>query len=162
MVMNIAKTNAARILDKQKISYELIPYEVDESDLSAVHVAETLNEPIEQVFKTILLRGDKKGLLVCVIPGHLEVDLKAVAKISENKKVEPVAVKELLPLTGYIRGGCSPLGMKKNFPTYIDELALVQPYIFVSAGVRGTQIKITPKDLISVVRATTGNISKKE
>lgn len=158
--MKIVKTNAARILDKQKISYELIPYDVDESDLSAVHVAETLAEPIEQVFKTILLRGDKKGLLVCVIPGHLEVDLKAVAKISENKKVEPVAVKELLPLTGYIRGGCSPLGMKKNFPTYFDENALSQPYIFVSAGVRGLQIKVAPQDLISAVKAITGCISK--
>lgn len=128
--MKIVKTNAARILDRQKISYELIPYDVDESDLSAVHVAETLAEPIEQVFKTILLRGDKKGLLVCVIPGHLEVDLKAVAKISENKKVEPVAVKELLPLTGYIRGGCSPLGMKKKFQLILTKVRFLN-HIFL-------------------------------
>ncbi|MBR4883449.1 MAG: Cys-tRNA(Pro) deacylase, partial [Bacteroidales bacterium] len=117
--MKINKTNAARILDQKKISYELVPYEVDENDLAATHVAEQLGEDIEQVFKTLVLRGDKNGLLVCVIPGDKEVDLKKAAKLSGNKKVEMIAMKELLPLTGYIRGGCTPIGMKKPYPTWI-------------------------------------------
>ncbi len=119
--MKINKTNAARLLDKAKIAYELIPYEVDENDLSAVHVAASLGENIEQVFKTLVLHGDKSGYFVCVIPGEHEVDLKLAAKASGNKKCELIPVKELLPLTGYIRGGCSPIGMKKHFPTYIHE-----------------------------------------
>ena len=141
--MKINKTNAARLLDKAKIAYELIPYEVDENDLSAVHVAASLGENIEQVFKTLVLHGDKSGYFVCVIPGEHEVDLKLAAKASGNKKCELIPVKELLPLTGYIRGGCSPIGMKKHFPTYIH----------VSAGVRGLQIKIAPEDLIRESRA---------
>ena len=112
--MKVNKTNAARLLDKANIVYELIPYQVDESDLAATHVAEQLGENIEQVFKTLVLRGDKTGIFVCVIPGNMEVDLKAVAKISGNKSAEMIAMKELLPVTGYIRGGCSPIGMKKQ------------------------------------------------
>ena len=119
--MKINKTNAARLLDKAKITYELIPYEVDEKDLSAVHVAASLGENIEQVFKTLVLHGDKSGYFVCVIPGEHEVDLKLAAKASGNKKCDLIPMKELLPLTGYIRGGCSPIGMKKHFPTYIHE-----------------------------------------
>lgn len=147
------KTNAARLLDKAKISYELIPYEVDEDDLSAVHVAASLGENIEQVFKTLVLQGDKSGYFVCVIPGEHEVDLKLAAKVSGNKKCDLIPVKELLPLTGYIRGGCSPIGMKKHFPTYIHETCMRFPYIYVSGGVRGLQIKLAPEDLIRECRA---------
>ena len=129
--MKINKTNAARLLDKAKIIYELIPYEVDENDLSAVHVAASLGENIEQVFKTLVLHGDKNGYFVCVIPGEHEVDLKLAAKASGNKKCDLIPMKELLPLTGYIRGGCSPIGMKKHFPTYIHETCRKFPYIYV-------------------------------
>ena len=153
MSNKINKTNVARLLDKAKVPYELIPYEVDENDLSAVHVAASLGEDIEQVFKTLVLRGDKIGHFVCVIPGEHEVDLKMAAKASGNKKCEMLPLKELLPTTGYIRGGCSPIGMKKHFPTYIHETCLSFPYIYVSAGVRGLQIKLAPQDLIREARA---------
>lgn len=146
----IQKTNAARLLDSKKIPYELVPYIVDENDLSAVHVAAQLNEPIELVFKTLVLRGDKTGIFVCVIPGAEEVDLKKAAKASGNKSCAMTAMKELLGLTGYIRGGCSPLGMKKPYPTHIHSTALQYDFIYVSAGVRGLQIKINPKQLIEV------------
>ena len=152
------KTNAARLLDKAKIVYELIPYQVDESDLAATHVAEQLGENIEQVFKTLVLRGDKTGIFVCVIPGNREVNLKSAAKISGNKNAEMIAMKELLPTTGYIRGGCSPIGMKKHFPTYFHHTCLNFDYIYVSAGIRGIQIKIDPKDLTSYVSAEIGDI----
>lgn len=149
----INKTNVARLLDKAKVEYELIPYDVDENDLSAVHVAASLGEDIEQVFKTLVLQGDKTGYLVCVIPGEHEVDLKLAAKVSGNKKCDLIPMKELLPLTGYIRGGCSPIGMKKHFPTYIHETCMSFPYIYVSAGVRGLQIKMAPQDLIREAKA---------
>ncbi|WP_431427244.1 Cys-tRNA(Pro) deacylase [Bacteroides hominis] len=151
--MKINKTNAARLLDKAKISYELIPYEVDENDLSAVHVAASLGENIDQVFKTLVLHGDKTGYFVCVIPGDKEVNLKLAAKVSGNKSCDMIPMKELLSVTGYIRGACSPVGMKKYFPTYIHETCLEFPYIYVSAGQRGLQIKIDPKELINEVRA---------
>lgn len=151
--MSSHKTNAARLLDQKKIPYELVAYEVDESDLSAGHVAALLGEPVEQVFKTILLRGDRTGLLVAVVPGDHEVDLKILATVSGNKKVEPVAVKELLPLTGYIRGGCSPIGMKKHFPTFVHESATRYTHIYVSAGVRGLQLKMAPNDLVGIANA---------
>ena len=147
------KTNAARLLDKAKVTYELIPYEVDENDLSAPHVAASLGEDINCVFKTLVLHGDKTGHFVCVIPGEHEVDLKLAAKVSGNKKCDLIPVKELLPLTGYIRGGCSPIGMKKLFPTYIHRTCLDFPYIYVSAGIRGLQLKIAPQDLIREVHA---------
>ena len=115
------KTNAARQLDQLKINYELITYQVDENDLGAAHIAEQLGQPIERLFKTLVLRGDRTGLFVCVIPGAEEVDLKKAAKVTGNKKVEMIHVKELLPLTGYIRGGCSPIGMKKTLPTYFHQ-----------------------------------------
>ncbi len=149
----INKTNAARLLDKAKVAYELIPYEVDENDLSAPHVAAQLGEDINCVFKTLVLHGDKTGHFVCVIPGEHEVDLKLAAKVSGNKKCDLIPVKELLPLTGYIRGGCSPVGMKKLFPTYIHRTCLDFPYIYVSAGMRGLQLKIAPHDLIREVKA---------
>lgn len=149
----INKTNAARLLDKAKVAYELVPYEVDENDLSAVHVAEALGEDIEQVFKTLVLHGDKTGHFVCVIPGEDEVNLKMAAKVSGNKSCEMIHLKELLPLTGYIRGGCSPIGMKKAFPTYIHDSCMQYPFIYVSAGQRGLQLKIAPADLVAQSRA---------
>lgn len=149
----INKTNVARLLDKAKVSYELIPYEVDESDLSAVHVAASLGENVEQVFKTIVLHGEKSGYFVCVLPGDHEIDLKRAAKVSGNKKCELLPMKELLPVTGYIRGGCSPIGMKKHFPTYIHHTAEQYPYIYISAGQRGLQIKLDPADLLREARA---------
>jgi len=146
--MKIEKTNAARLLDKSRTDYELIPYEVDESDLGAVHVAEQLCEPVEKVFKTLVLKGDKSGYFVCVIPGAEEVDLKKAAKVSGNKSCEMIPMKELLPVTGYIRGACSPIGMKKHFPTFIHETCLNFDKIYVSAGKRGLQLFISPQDLI--------------
>lgn len=147
------KTNVARLLDAAGIRYELVPYEYTEEDLSAQHTADELGENIEQVFKTIVLRGDRTGCFVCVIPGNFEVDLKVAARISGNKNCDPLHMKELLPLTGYIRGGCSPIGMKKPFPTFIHESCLLYDYIYVSAGVRGLQLKISPQDLIGYVGA---------
>lgn len=156
--MKINKTNVARLLDKAKIAYELVSYEVDENDLSAIHVAEQLGENIEQVFKTLILHGDKTGYLVCVIPGADEVDLKKAAKVSGNKKCEMIPVKELLPLTGYIRGGCSPIGMKKHFPTYLHQSAKQFDKIYISAGQRGLQVLLAPSDLIREVRAVIADI----
>ena len=153
MKEKINKTNVARLLDKAKVKYELIPYEVDENDLSAIHVAESLGENIEQVFKTLVLHGDKTGYFVCVIPGEHEVNLKLAAKVSGNKKCDLIPMKDLLPLTGYIRGGCSPIGMKKHFPTYIHETCEQFPYIYVIAGIRGLQIKLAPTDLIKESKA---------
>ena len=153
MKEKINKTNAARLLDKAKVKYELIPYEVDENDLSAPHVAESLGENIDQVFKTLVLHGEKSGYFVCVIPGEHEVDLKMAAKVSGNKKCEMIPMKQLLPLTGYIRGGCSPIGMKKHFPTYVHHTCNDFPYVFVSAGVRGLQVKIAPSDLLRIAQA---------
>lgn len=153
MAEKINKTNAARLLDKAKIAYALVPYEVDENDLAATHVARQLGENIEQVFKTLVLKGDKTGIFVCVIPGNGEVNLKLAAKASGNKSAELIHMKELLPVTGYIRGGCSPIGMKKPFPTYFHSSCLDFDVIYVSAGVRGLQIRIAPGDLIGFVGA---------
>ena len=149
------KTNAARLLDAAGIPYELIPYSWSEEDLSAQHVAAQLGEPIEQVFKTLVLRGDRNGEFVCVIPGDMEVDLKVAARISGNKSCEMLKMKELLPTTGYIRGGCSPIGMKKKYPTFCDEVCLLFDEIAVSAGERGHQMILPPEDL---VRLVDGNI----
>ena len=162
----INKTNVARLLDKAKVPYQLVAYEVDENDLSAIHVAAQLGENVEQVFKTLVLHGDKNGYLVCVIPGACEVDLKKAAKVSGNKSCEMIHVKELLPLTGYIRGGCSPIGMKKHFPTYIHQTAeqfdakTAEQFdaIYISAGQRGLQIKLAPGDLIRESRATVADL----
>ena len=149
----INKTNVARLLDTAKVEYELIPYEVDESDLSAVHVAAQLGEDVDRVFKTIVLHGDKSGYFVCVVPGEHEIDLKKAAKVSGNKKCELLPMKELLPVTGYIRGSCSPIGMKKHFPTYLHESAASFDYIYVSAGQRGLQVRLAPGDLLREARA---------
>lgn len=153
------KTNAARILDRMKIPYSLVEYDVDPDNLAADHVAEELGEPIEQVFKTLVLRGDKNGVFVCVVAGNREVDLKKAAKASDNKKAEMIAMKELLPLTGYIRGGCTSIGMKKKFPTFLSEDALEFPFIYVSAGRRGLQLKLSPTDLLKAADAKAADIA---
>lgn len=160
--MKINKTNAARLLDKAKINYELIPYEVDESDLSAIHVAKQLNEPIEQLFKTLILKGDKSGHFVCIIPGAEELDLKLAAKVSGNKSCQMILMKDLLSVTGYIRGACSPIGMKKKYPTYIHSTSENFEFIYISAGQRGLQIKIAPSDLIKVIEATISILVEKK
>lgn len=148
MAKKIEKTNAARLLDKAGIDYNLIPYDFDENDLAVQHVAECLNQPIERVFKTLVLHGDKTGHIVCVVPGNSEVDLKALAKVSGNKKVEMIAMKDLLAVTGYIRGGCSPIGMKKKFPTFFHSTITDFETVYVSAGVRGLQVEISPSGLV--------------
>jgi Cys-tRNA(Pro)/Cys-tRNA(Cys) deacylase len=150
------KTNAVRLLDKAKVPCRLIPYEVDESDLSAVHVAAQLGQPVEQVFKTLVLRGNQSGYFVCIVPGADELDLKKAEKISGNKNCDLIPMKDLLPVTGYIRGACSPVGMKKHFPTYIHETCLDFEFIFVSAGQRGLQLQISPQDLLREAKAETG------
>ena len=149
------KTNAARILDVLGIGYELKTYEVDESDLSAVHVAASVGMPIKMVYKTLVCRGDKNGVLMAVIPGGGELDMKALAAASGNKRVEMVHLKEVFGLTGYIRGGCSPLGAKKDYPVYLDDSALAQSIIAVSAGKRGEQILLKPADLVQAAKAMT-------
>ena len=154
MAKKIEKTNAALLLDRAGIRYNLIPYEFDENDLAAQHVAESLGQDIARVFKTLVLHGDKTGHIVCVVPGNCEVELKALAKASGNKKVEMIAMKDLLQVTGYIRGGCSPVGMKKSFPTYFHSTAMDFDTIYVSAGVRGLQIEIAPGELVKFVRGT--------
>lgn len=156
--MPISKTNAARILDRHHIPYDLIPYPVDENDLSARHIADQLHEDIRQVFKTLVLRGDRIGLFVCVIPGAEEVDLKKAAKASGNKKCELIHQKELLPLTGYIRGGCSPIGMKKQFPTWFHHTCLDQPCIYLSAGQRGLQFRLAARPVIDLIAAQTADL----
>jgi Cys-tRNA(Pro)/Cys-tRNA(Cys) deacylase len=159
MAKKLEKTNAARLLDKAGISYSLIPYEFDENDLAVQHVAECLGQPIEQVFKTLVLHGDRSGYIVCVVPGDSEVDLKALAKASGNKKVEMIAMKDLLGVTGYIRGGCSPIGMKKKFPTYFHSTAMEFERIYVSAGIRGMQLQIAPSELIAFVGGIVADVA---
>ena len=150
------KTNAMRILENMKIAYTPYEYEVDENDLSGVHIAHQIGLPEEQVFKTLVAKGDKTGPIVLVIPCSSELDLKKCAVASGNKRVELIAVKELLGLTGYIRGGCSPIGMKKKFPTYFDETVELFDEITVSAGVRGCQLLVKSTE---IVRASDAHIS---
>ena len=155
---NAKKTNAARILDEKKIEYKLIEYTVDEEHLDAVHVAAEVGLPAAQVFKTLVVRGDKTGPVFAVIPGDGELDLKALAKVSGNKRAELVHLKEVLPLTGYIRGGCSPLGAKKNYQVYLDETCVLWDAIAISAGQRGMQLFLKPDDLIEATGAVVANI----
>ena len=150
----------SRLLEAAKIPFELIEYTVDENDLAAQHVADELGEDINRVFKTLVLRGERHGLFVCVVPGNCEVDLKKAAAAFGVKKVEMIAMKELLPTTGYIRGGCSPVGMKKPLPTFFHQTATDFDSIYVSAGVRGLQLKIAPQALIDFVGATTADLVK--
>ena len=161
MAKKTEKTNAARLLDKAGVKYNLIPYEYDENDLAAQHVADSLGQDIARVFKTLVLHGDKTGHIVCVVPGDMEVNLKALAKVSGNKKVEMIAMKDLLAVTGYIRGGCSPIGMKKRFPTYFHTTAADFETIYVSAGVRGLQIEIAPKALIAFTGSIVADVATK-
>lgn len=139
------------MLEAAGISFRTAEYEVDESDLSGMHVANQLGQPPEQVFKTLVLKGEKTGYLVCCIPVNEELDLKKAARAAKDKKVEMIPMKDLLSVTGYIRGGCSPVGMKKKFPTFIDETAVLFDEIAVSAGIRGAQIIISPDDLCGFV-----------
>lgn len=148
------KTNAARKLDELKIEYKIVEYPVDEEHLDAIHVAQEVGMPPAQVFKTLCVRGDKNGVMFAVIPGDGELDLKALAKVSGNKRAELVALKEVLPLTGYIRGGCSPLGAKKNYPVYMDDSCNNWPEIAISAGQRGMQLVAAPADLQRATNAT--------
>lgn len=147
----MSKTNAIRILESHKIKFETVSYEVDENDLSGETVALKVGADPETVFKTLVCIGDKTGHVVFCIPVTQELNLKKAAAISGNKKIEMIKLKDLLPLTGYIRGGCSPVGMKKLFPTYFNETAQLFENIYLSAGVRGTQIKLSPDDLLKLV-----------
>lgn len=149
------KTNAARMLDQAKIRYRLLAYEVDEDDLSAAHLAAEAGLDIDQVFKTLVLRGDRTGYFVCVIPGGDELDLKRAAKASGNKSCAMIPLKDLQAVTGYIRGGCSPIGMKKAFPTFVHASALDFADIYVSAGQRGLQLDLAPGDLLAATRGAT-------
>ena len=154
------KTNAARFLDSLKINYKLCEYEIEESDLSAESVARKVNLSLEQVFKTLVARGDKTGVLIACIPGNAELDLKAMATVSGNKKVEMVPMKEIQQLTGYIRGGVSPIGTKKHYPIFLDESAMRFPSISISAGARGSQIFISPGDLVKTLDITVCEIGQ--
>ncbi|BBE18735.1 cys-tRNA deacylase YbaK [Aquipluma nitroreducens] len=154
------KTNAARLLDAKSINYELAEYEVNENDLSAVSLAKKIGQDVEQIFKTLVLRGDKTGVFVCVVPGDTEVDLKKAAKVSGNKNCAMVHQKELLGLTGYIRGGCSPLGMKKPYPIYIHETCQLFDLIYISAGQRGLQLKLNPEDIVQMTGAVVCDVAE--
>ena len=158
----MTKTNAMRLLEQAKITYQTSQYDYSEEDLSGVHAAEVLGFDPAMVFKTLVTRGDKTGPVVFVIPVAQELDLKKAAKVSGNKSVAMVHVKELLVLTGYIRGGCSPIGMKKKFPTYVDESALDQTIISISAGMRGKQILLAPQDLLAYLGAKTADLTQNE
>ena len=148
------KTNAIRLIEQAKLVYREAFYDYDENDLSGVHAAQAISMPPEQVFKTLVARGDRNGINVFCIPVCCELDLKKAAKVSGNKKMELVAVKELLPLTGYIRGGCSPVGMKKHYPTFFDETCILWDEIAVSAGARGHQLLIAPDCLVDFVQGS--------
>jgi Cys-tRNA(Pro)/Cys-tRNA(Cys) deacylase len=154
------KTNAARLLDSLSIPYELRDYEVDPDDLAAESVARKIGLPPEQVFKTLVARGDRTGVLLAVVPGDAELDLKALARTTGDRKVEVVPLKEVQPLTGYVRGGVTALAGKKDYPVFVDETVELFDVISVSAGVRGTQILLAPGDYLRAVRGTTGAISK--
>lgn len=149
----MSKTNTVRILETSKIPHTTHEYEVNEDDLTGITVANKIGAEPESVFKTLVAEGDKSGNVVFCIPVTEELNLKKAASASGNKKVEMIKVKELLPLTGYIRGGCSPIGMKKKFPTYIDETAQLFEHIYVSAGIRGMQVNISPDDLLKITEA---------
>lgn len=159
MAQKQIKTNAMRMLDSAKIPYEVLTYTVDESDLSGVHIADGLGLPYEIMFKTIVLHGDKSGYIVCCLPVDKDLDLKKVAAVSSNKKVEPLHVKDLLSITGYVRGGCSPVGMKKKFPTYFDLSAKEHERITVSSGMKGAQLMLSREDIIRYTDATMCSIT---
>lgn len=147
------KTNAVRILDSNNIQYKLFEYEFNEDEIDAISVANKINAPHDQVFKTLVATGDKTGVVVFVIPGNAELNLKKAATVSRNKKIEMIKVKELLPLTGYIRGGCSPIGMTKKYITFIEETSQLFDTIYVSSGIRGMQMLLSPVDLAQITEA---------
>ncbi|GAA3020578.1 Cys-tRNA(Pro) deacylase [Tetragenococcus solitarius] len=153
------KTNAIRLIEQHNISYKEYEYSWNEEQLSAEHVAFELNQNLEKIFKTLVAVGNKTGALVAVVPGDQELDLKKIAKASQNKKVEMLHLKDLEKTTGYIRGGCSPIGMKKKFPTYIDQSAKNFASILVSAGKRGLQIELSPEDLANIVNGMFAEIT---
>ncbi|MBQ8415548.1 MAG: Cys-tRNA(Pro) deacylase [Clostridia bacterium] len=155
------KTNAMRRLDAARIAYEILTYTVDENDLSGIHIAEQLHFPPEQMFKTLVAKGDKTGPLVFCIPVAEELDLKTAAALTGNKRIEMVHVKDLLSLTGYVRGGCSPIGMKKTFPTYVDESALSYDRITVSSGAKGAQLLLDREALLQFIQAKTAPLTVK-
>ncbi|MFP2900354.1 Cys-tRNA(Pro) deacylase [Corallococcus sp. 4LFB] len=154
------KTNAARLLDSLGIAYSLRDYDVDPDDLSAETVAAKVGLPAEQVFKTLVARGDRTGVLMAVVPGNAELDLKALARLSGDRKVDTVPLKELQPLTGYIRGGVTALGGKKDYPVFVDETLELFDEVAVSAGVRGTQLVLAPADYLRVTKGKPGPISR--
>lgn len=157
--MKINKTNAMRQLDAAKIKYEVCSYEVDENDLSGTHIADEIGLPYDEVFKTIVTKGDKTGYTVFCIPCHKEIDLKRAAQATGNKRIEPLHVKDLLGITGYIRGGCSPVGMKKKFPTYFDGSAKNIERLTVSAGVRGMQLLVSAEEIIRFTGAKLADVT---
>jgi Cys-tRNA(Pro)/Cys-tRNA(Cys) deacylase len=156
----VTKTNAVRTLDRLQISYELREYEVDPEDLSAETVAAKIGMPMEQVFKTLVAEGDRNGVCLAVIPGNLQLDLKALAKVTGDRKIDTVALKDVQPLTGYIRGGVTALACKKDYPVYVDEAAQLFEVISVSAGVRGLQILINPADYARAVKGVYADIAR--
>jgi Cys-tRNA(Pro)/Cys-tRNA(Cys) deacylase len=156
------KTNAVRVLDNLGIRYELRDYEVDPEDLSAEAVARKVGLPAEQVFKTLVVRGDRIGVLLAVVPGNAELDLKPLAKLSGNRDVDTVPLKEVQPLTGYVRGGVTAFACKRDYPVFVDETVILFDVIAVSAGVRGTQILLAPDDYVRATRATLGAIAKEK
>lgn len=156
----MTKTNAMRMLDKAKIPYSAIEYKVDDSDLSGVTIARSVGLSCDMVFKTLVAKGDKTGPLVMCIPVDKEIDLKKAALVSGNKKIEMVHVKDLLALTGYIRGGCSPIGMKKKFPTFVDDSCLSLDEMTISAGIKGCQLLLKREELVSFVQAEVVNLVK--
>ena len=154
------KTNAVRVLDNLGIAYELRDYDINPDDLAAETVAAKIGFPPEQVFKTLVVRGDRTGILLAVIPGNTQLDLKALAQVSGDRKIETVSLKEVQPLTGYIRGGVTALACKKDYPVFVDELIEIFEVISISAGVRGTQILLAPTDYLRAVKGTVGMISQ--
>jgi len=156
------KTNAVRLLDSLGVHYELREYEVDPNDLAAESVAAKIDMPPAQVFKTLLARGDRNGPRFAVIPGNCELDLKALARLSGDRKIELVPVKEVQPLTGYIRGGVTVLGAKKDFAVFVDETIELWDLVSISAGVRGTQMLLAPSDFLRITNATVGEIAKEK
>jgi Cys-tRNA(Pro)/Cys-tRNA(Cys) deacylase len=158
----MSKTNACRILDQLGIKYEIREYEVDPDDLAAESVAAKIGMPAEQVFKTLAVRGDRNGVAVAVIPGNYELDFKALAQLTGDRKVEMVTLKEVQPLTGYIRGGVTALGMKKDYPVFVDETMELWDMVSVSAGQRGTQIILAPADYLRATKAEVGEISREK
>jgi Cys-tRNA(Pro)/Cys-tRNA(Cys) deacylase len=156
----MVKTNAMRLLEQAGICYKALEYEVDEDNLAGEHVAEQIEMPPEQVFKTLVAKGEKKGIMVFCIPVNTELDLKKAASILGDKKIELLHVKDLLATTGYVRGGCSPIGMKKKYPTYMDEIAVLFDEITISAGIRGCQLCVPREALVKYIDATLCDITE--